>query len=258
MLRTPPTDVTAASEGTLFVSSASTGAVFRIAAGVVEQLPFDGQRPYGLVTLPNGQVCVAHYTSADPLSRRSAVSCWNGASWVLEAAGIGSGLNGLLATSQGLWAVGWRDTDVEQRDGLLTLLVDGEVVEQVIVPEHFLQFAAELPSGDLLISAWLEDASGFTGGRVLRVSAGGSVEVFSEAIERPGGLAVVDEGVWVADHVVGELVLLSLGGDILARHPGLFGPLGLDPIDGATLCVAESQANRITCLERVDILGGSR
>lgn len=257
-LPAPPTDVTATLDGDLFVSSRSTGALFRIAAGVVERIPFDGYRPYGLATLADGRVCVAHDTSDDPLTRQSAVSCWRDRAWLREATGIGSGLNGLLASSQGLWAVGWRDTDVEQRDGLLTLLADGSVTRQLTVPEHYLQFAAELPSGDLLVSAWREDASGFTGGGLLRVSVEGGVAVFSEALERPGGLVVAEEGVWATDHAAGELVLLSLTGAVLARHAGLGGPLGLDLIDAGTLCVAESQAARITCLQRADIIGGSR
>lgn len=258
MLPAPPTDVTVAADGGLFVSSASTGAVFRIAGGAVQHLPFDGSRPYGLATAPNGQPCLTHDTSSDPLTRRSAVSCWSGAAWVAEAIGIGSGLNGLLATSRGLWAVGWRDTDVEQRDGLLSLLVAGRVEAQVAVPEHFLQFAAELPSGDLVVSAWREDASGFTGGSLLRVNAGGSVEVFSEVLERPAGLAVVDEGVWAADHATGELVLLSLEGDVVLRHPGLAGPFGVALTEEAGLCVTQSQADRISCFRRDDILGGAR
>jgi len=258
MLPAPPTDVTVAADGGLFVSSAPTGSVFRIAGGAVQQLPFDGWRPYGLATASNGQPCLAHFTSSDPLTRRSAVSCWSGEAWEREAIGIGSGLNGLLVTSRGLWAVGWRDTDVEQRDGLLSLLVAGRVEAQVAVPEHYVQFAAELPSGDLVVSAWREDASGFTGGSLLRVSAAGSVDVFSEALVRPAGLAVVDEGVWVADHATGELVLLSQVGGVVLRHPGLAGPFGVGLTEEAGLCVAQSQAGSITCFERDDFLGGPR
>lgn len=257
-LPVPPTDVTATANGDLFVTSASGGAVFRISSGVVERIPFDGDRPYGLATLADGRVCVAHDTTSDPWTRRAALSCWRDGAWTREATGIGSGVNGLLASSGGLWAVGWRDTDVERRDGVLTLLAAGSVARQLTVPEHYLQFAVELPSGDLLVSAWREDASGFTGGGLLRVSVEGGVDVFSEALERPGGLVVAEEGVWVTDHAAGELVLLSFTGAELARHPGLGGPLGLDLIDEATLCVAESEATRITCLQRADIFGGAR
>jgi hypothetical protein len=169
---------------------------------------------------------------------------------------LGSGVNGLAAAPDGLWAIGWRDTDIEQRNGLLSLIVDGSIAEQIEIQAFFPQFAAPLPSGGLLVSAWREDASGFTGGALLHVSDDGAVEVFSNALQQPSGIAVVEAGIWVADYANGELILLDATGVELARHSGLEGPLGLTSTRKGQICVAETQRNRIHCLDETDTLGG--
>lgn len=254
-----PTDLTFGPNGVVYVSSAADDALFRVSGGAPDRVDTDLPRPYGLATLADGRVCVAHDTSADPLTRRSAVSCSaDGAAWAQHVRELGSGLNGLAVTSHGLWALGWRDTDIEQRDGVLTLLVDGEVERQIDVPAHLPQFAAELPSGDLIVSAWREDASGITGGVLLRVAPDGRVERFSEALGRPSGVAVTDEGVWAADYTAGALVLLSQDGTEIARHDGLDGPMGVAMAGSTRPCVAESQGRRITCLERAEREGGTQ
>lgn len=254
-----PTDLTLGPNGTAYVSSATDGALLRVSGGVTERVDANLPRPYGVATLADGRVCVAHDTSADPLTRRSAVSCSeDGVGWAQHVRGLGSGLNGLAVASNGLWALGWRDTDIEQRDGVLTRLVDGAVEQQIDVAAHVPQFAAELPSGDLIVSAWYEDASGITGGVLLRVTAAGLVERFSEALDRPSGVAVTDEGVWAADYATGALVLLSEDGTEIARHEGFEGPLGMATAGSSRLCVAESQGRRITCLERAEREGGTQ
>lgn len=251
-----PTDLTYGADGTLYVSSASAGALFQSEGAAFERLPDTWHRPYGLATLGDGRICLSHYTSADPLERRSAVSCGDGRTWTLEATDLGSGVNGLAPVPGGLWAIGWRDTDIEQRNGVLSLIVDGTVTEQIEIQAFVPQFAAPLPSGGLLVSAWREDASGFTGGALLHVSDAGAVETFSDALQQPSGIAVVEAAIWVADYATGKIVSLDAAGVELTRYAGLEGALGLISTVTDELCVAEAQRNRIHCLDRADILGG--
>lgn len=254
-----PTDLALGPNGSVYVSSVAEGALFRVSGGATERVDADLPRTYGVAALADGRICVAHDTSVDPLTRRSAVSCsQDGVAWTPLVRGLGSGLNGLAVGSHGLWALGWRDTDIEQRDGLLTLVVDGEVTRQIDLPASLPQFAAELPSGDLIVSAWREDASGITGGVLMRVAPEGGAETFSDALGRPSGVAVTEDGVWAADFAAGALVLLSEGGTEIARHEGLQSPMGVAVAGSTRLCVAESQGRRITCLERAGREGGTQ
>lgn len=252
-----PTDLTEGPDGTLYASSATSSALFRIDGASAERLPMEWPRAYGLTTTASGRLCLAHYTSEDALTRQSAVSCRDGDVWSVEVTGIGSGINGLAGTSDGIWAIGWRDTAVEQRDGLLSLIVEGAVQRSIELPELFPQFAVALPSGDLLVSAWREDASGFRDGTLLRVGSDGAVESFGSGLERPSGLALAGDGVWVADHAAGAVVHLSHDGTELERYTELSEPLGLAALDEDRFCVAESERSRITCLDREDLSGGS-
>jgi hypothetical protein len=256
-LNVAPTDLTADAGGNLFVSSASTDMVLRQVQGGWLEEAAPGPRPYGLVTTPAGRVCVAHHTSADPLTRQSAVSCRSGDGWRLEAVGLGSGVNGLAATSEGIWAIGWQDTDIEQRDGRLSLISDGRVTRRIEIPAFVPRFGVETPSGDLLVSAWREDASGYTSGAILRVTRDGDVGVFTDALARPAGLAYGERGLWVADTARGALVLLSPDGRERARRDGLEEPTGVTLLDADRVCLAETSALRVTCLARSDVHGGS-
>ncbi|MDZ7801067.1 MAG: hypothetical protein U5K81_09785 [Trueperaceae bacterium] len=256
-LNVAPTDLTTGPGGSLFVSSASAGKVLRQVDGMWRDVPGPWARPYGLTAASDGRVCLAHFTSEDPLTRQSAVSCRDAGAWTREATGLGSGVNGLLATAEGIWAVGWQDTDIEQRDGRLSLIADGRITRRIDIPAYVPRFAVETPTGDLLVSAWREDASGFTGGAILRVTREGSVDMFSDALTRPAGLAYGHDGVWVADTAAGALVLLSHDGRESARQKGLEEPTGVTLVEADRLCLAETAAHRITCLVPANVLGGS-
>ena len=93
--------------GELYVTDALNGSVFRLDGERCVVFAEGWSRPYGVAVLDDGRVCVSHYTSDDPLTRETAVSCRNGAGWTMEVRGLGSGINGLAATPAGIWLAEW-------------------------------------------------------------------------------------------------------------------------------------------------------
>ena len=209
------------------------GSVFRLSNDVCVPIAESWSRPFGIATLADGLVCVSHFTSDDPLTRRTAVSCWDGDGWREVATDLGSGVNGLGAASDGLWVVAWLDTPVERRNGRVSRIADGEVARQVDIDSRLPQFALELPTGELWVTVWKEDASGITGGEILAVSPGDRVvdATVEHEFEQPSGIARSEEGIWITDSATGELVLVSPEGRRLASHSGLLAPLGI-AVDG--------------------------
>lgn len=256
-LPTAPTDVAATPDGTLYVTSEAGDATYRMRDGEASEIPGPGPRPYGVAIAADGRPCVSHFTSEDPLTRQSAVSCRDGDAWTRLAAGVGQGINGLAAAEDGLWVAAWRASDVEQRSGLLARLEAGGVAREADLPERYPTFLARLPSGDLLVSAWREDAAGFRGGELLRIAPDGAAEPFGDDLERPAGVAVSEDGVWVADHAAGALVLLTFDGAERGRRDGLRAPLGVTLLEPDRVCIAESEGNRVTCLDRSAVPGAS-
>ena len=244
-----PSGLTVGDDKVLYTTDAEHGALYRHAAGEATLMAKGWHRPYGIATLPDGHICVGRYDSEDPLFRRTEVVCQVESGWHPEVSGLGSGVNGLAVSGEGLWVATWEDTMVESRDGRLLLVSGGQVTRNVFIPERFPQFIAVLPNGELIVSVWREDASGFTGGEVLRVTMDGEVLPFSDDLEQPSGVAVDKGKVWVADYLTGDVVSLSLEGDLLGRREeGLRGPLGMAVRQGQ-LCVAESLRGRVICLE---------
>jgi hypothetical protein len=252
-----PTSLAFGADNLLYVTDSLNGSVFRLDGESCVAIGEGWSRPYGVAALADGHVCVGHFTSDDPLTREAAVSCWDGAAWTLVAKGLASGVNGLAAGRSGLWVAWWQDTPVERRDGLLTLIAGGEVVRQVELRSRLPWFLVELPSGELWVTVRSEDAAGITGGEVLLVSRDGAVmPAFASEGDRPSGIFVGPDGIWIADHSTGMLTLFAPEGRRLSSHvAGFVTPLGLAADDGSNLCVAESGQGRVACLETQQLLG---
>jgi hypothetical protein len=252
-----PTGLAFGAGDQLYVTDALNGSVFRLDGEGCAAIGEGWSRPYGVAALADGRVCVGHLTSDDPLTREAAVSCWDGAAWTLIARGLASGVNGLAAGQGGLWVAWWQDTPVERRDGLLTLIADGEVVRRIELRARLPHFLVELPSGELWITVRLEGAEGITGGEVLRVLRDGAVvPAFASEHGRPSGIALGPGGIWIADDSTGDLVSYSLEGRRASRHSaGFVTPLGLVADQEGDLCVAESERGRVVCLDIRRLLG---
>lgn len=250
-----PTGVAFGAAGELYVTDARSGSVFRLEGERCVAIAEGLARPYGVAVLDEGRVCVSHFTSDDPLTRETAVSCWDGADWTLEVRGLGSGVNGLAATPEGLWLAAWEDTPVESRNGVLLLVAEGSVTQEVRLDDGVPRFVAPDPDGGLWISVVEEDASGVTGGAVLAWSPDGRLDRLPHAFERPAGIAWSDLGIWVADDASGELALLTPDGRRLIHPLHLQGAAGLALSAAGDVCVAEPGRSRITCTPSDQVLG---
>ena len=250
-----PTGVAFGAAGELYVTDALNGSVFRLDGDRCEALAEGWSRPYGVAVLDDGRVCVSHFTSADPLTRASAVSCWDGAGWTLEARGLGSGVNGLAATPAGIWLAAWEDTPVESRQGVLWLVAGGVVKQEVRLEEGAPRYLAPRPDGGLLVTVVREDASGITGGAVLELSSDGRWARLEHAFQQPAGIAWSDLGVWVADDGSGELILLTRDGRRMTHPRRLQGAAGLAVSAEGDICVAEPGRGRIVCVGPERMLG---
>lgn len=242
-----PTGVAFGTQGELYVTDADNGAVFRIEGDRCAALAEGWSRPFGVVVLDDGRICVSHFTADDPLTREAAVSCWGGSGWTLEARGLGSGVNGLAATSEGLWLAAWEDTPVEARAGVLLLIDGGSVKREVRLEDGVPRFLASRPDGGLLVTVVHEDASGVTGGAVLTWSPDGRLERLGIAVERPAGVAWTEHGVWVADDGSDRLMLLTPEGRRSIHPRPLQGASGLAVSEVGDVCVAEPRGGLVTC-----------
>ena len=231
------------------------GFVFRLEGERCVAIAEGWSRPYGVAVLDDGRVCVSHYTSDDPLTRETAVSCWDGAGWALVVRGLGSGVNGLAATPAGIWLAVWEDTPVESRNGVLLLVAGKRVTQEIRLEDGVPRFLTPRPDGGLLVTVVQEDASGITGGAVLDVSPDGRLERLEHAFEAPAGIAWSDLGIWVADDRSGELVLLTADGRRLVHPRRVQGASGLAASAEGDLWVAEPGRNRITFITSEPMLG---
>lgn len=254
-----PTALAAADDGSLFVASAAAGRVYRIDGDRCSSLPGRFPRASGLAISEDGTLCVAHAGSDDPLQRRSVVSCRETDGWSERIEGVGSGVNGLLSTDGGLWMLGWRDTPVERRDGLLSLIRGDRVVRQVELPGEVPRFATDVPGGALWISVARSDADGTVRPGLVRLDASGSLARLDPPVDHPEGVAydADRDGVWIADGAAGDLVLVALDGTTRARRSGLKGPTGVAVSTRYGACVAETRADRVRCFGGADAGGGS-
>jgi hypothetical protein len=250
-----PTGVAFGAAGELYVTDAQNGSVFRLESERCVAIAEGWPRPYGVAVLDDGRVCVSHFTSDDPLRRETAVSCWDGAAWALEARGLGSGVDGLAATPAGIWLAAWEDTPVESRNGVLRLVARSGARQEVRLEDGVPRFVAPRPDGGLLVTVVREDASGITGGAVLVRSPDGRLHRLAHAFEEPAGIAWSAEGVWVADDRSGELVLLTPDGRRLIHPRHLQGAAGLAVSAEGDVCVAEPGLSRIVCTRRERVLG---
>lgn len=250
-----PTAVALGAAGELYVTDSLNGFVFRLEGERCVVIAEGWSRPYGLAVLDDGRVCVSHYTSDDPLTRETAVSCWDGAGWALEVRGLGSGVNGLAATPAGIWLAAWEDTPVESRNGVLVLVAGKRVTQEIRLEDGVPRFLTPRPDGSLLVTVVQEDASGITGGDVLDVSPDGRLERLGHAFVAPAGIASSDLGIWVADDRSGELVLLTPDGRRLVHPRRLQGASGLAVSAQGDLWVAEPGRNRITFITCEPVFG---
>ena len=250
-----PTDVAFDRAGTLYVTDALNGSVFRLDGDRCIAIAEGWWRPFGVVALDDGRICVSHDTSDDPLDRESAMSCWDGTGWTQQVRGLGSGINGLAATPDGIWLAVREDTPVEARHGVLVLVDGNEVTREVRLDDGVPRFLAPLPDGGLVVTVVDEDASGITGGAVLAWSTNGRLARLPEAFEQPAGVAWSEEGIWVADEASGELILLTHDGRRLTHPHRLQGASGLAVSAEGGVCVAESGRSRIACSRRESMHG---
>lgn len=250
-----PTGVAFGAAGELYVSDAVNGSVLRIERDDCVAIAEGWSRPYGVAVLADGHVCVSHFTSDDPLTRETALSCWDGAGWTLAARGLGSGVDGLAATPEGIWLAAWEDTPVESRDGFLRLVAGNRVTREVRLEDGVPRFLAAGPDGGLAITVVREDASGITGGAVLVRSPDGRLERLVEALDAPAGVAWSDQGIWIADDGSGELLLLMTHGRRLVHPRNLQGAAGLAVSAEGDICVAEPGLSRIVCTRPERMLG---
>jgi hypothetical protein len=250
-----PTGVAFGTSGEAYVTDALNGSVFRLDGDRCVAIAEGWSRPYGVAVLDDGRVCVSHFTSADPLGRETAVSCWDGAGWTLEVRGLGSGVNGLAATPAGIWLAAWEDTPVESRNGVLLLVAAGSVQQEVRLEDGVPRFLAPRPDGGLLVTVVREDASGITGGAVLERSPNGRLVRFEHAFAQPVGIAWSDLGIWVADDRSGELILLTHDGRRMIHPRRLQGAAGLTVSAEGDICVAEPGRGRIVCVSHEPMLG---
>lgn len=250
-----PTGVAFGAAGELYVTDALNGSVFRLDGDRCVAIAEGWSRPYGVAVLADGRVCVSHFTSDDPLTRETAVSCWDGAGWALEARGLGSGVNGLAATPAGIWLATWEDTPVESRNGVLRLVAGGSVVRELRLEDGSPRFLAPRPDGGLLVTVVREDASGITGGAVLELSPHGRLDRLEHAFQQPAGIAWSDLGIWVADDRGGELILLTRDGRRTIHPRRLQGAAGLAVSAEGDVCVAEPGRGRIACVRPERMVG---
>lgn len=250
-----PTGVAFGASGEMYVTDALNGSVFRLEGGRRAAIAEGWSRPYGVATLDDGRVCVSHFTSGDPLTREAAVSCWDGAGWVEEIRGLGSGINGLAASPAGIWLAAWEDTPVESRRGVLLLVAEGGVKQEVGLEDGVPRFLAPRPNGGLLVTVVREDATGTTGGAVLEWSPDGRLDRLGPEFDLPTGIVWSDQGTWVADDRSGELMLLTPDGRRLIHRRRLQGAAGLAVSADGGVCVAEPGRSRITCVRREEMLG---
>lgn len=246
-----PTDIRPDLSDGLFLSDAEHGNIFYVQENTCTKVATKWSRPFGLATLLDGRLCASHFTSDDPAIRQSAVSCWDGKEWQTLVTGLGNGINGLLASEDGLWVLSWLETDVEQRDGLLSLVRDSEVVRQVELQARVPQFATVTEQAELYVTTWREDASGVIGSDLIRVTDKSVEGVLRGAFKQASGMARSPEGLWIADAATGELSLLSQGRRLITSL-ALAEPMGI-MVNQNKLCIAESARNRIICLEINDI-----
>lgn len=254
-----PTALVATDDGALYVSSTDAGRVYRIEGDRCAELPGRFPRASGLAILTDGTLCVGHAGSDDPLQRRSVVSCRAPDGWTERIGGVGSGVDGLLGTSDGLWMLGWRDTDVELRDGLVTLVREGTVVRSIEIPERVPAFAAELPGGALWVSVSTPGGERAVPPGLVRLDASEVVVPVSLPVDRPTGVAYDRDrdAVWIADGEAGELVLVAMDETERARVSGLDRPAGVTVSGRYGVCVAETRMNRVRCFGGAHAGGGS-
>ena len=250
-----PTDLAFGAAGELYVTDAPNGSVFRLDGQRCEAIAEGWSRPYGVAVLEDGHVCVSHFTSDDPLTRETAVSCWDGVGWTLAARGHGSGVNGLAATPGGIWLAAWEDTPVESRNGILLLMAGDGARQEVRLEDGVPRFLAPRPDGGLLITVVREDASGVTGGAVLVRSPDGRLDRLEDALDEPAGIAWSDEGIWIVDEVSGDLALLSPDGRRLIHPRFARGASGLAVSAEGEVCVADPGRSSITCARSAALFG---
>jgi hypothetical protein len=233
--------------------------VYRIDGERCTALPGAFPRASGLAILSDGTLCVGHAGSDDPLQRRSVVSCRAAEGWSERIGGVGSGVNGLVPAPDGVWLLGWSDPPVDRRDGLVTLVRDGEVVRQVELPGEVPSFGAAVPGGALWISVTRTSADGTVRPGLVRLDASGSLLRLDPPVRDPEGIAYDwdRDGVWISDAQAGALVLVASNDTERARLFGLDRPAGVAVSARYGVCVAETRTNRVRCFRGANAGGGS-
>lgn len=250
-----PTALAFGAGGELYVTDAEQGTVFRVDGARCTVLAEGWSRPYGVAVLGDGRVCVGHFTSADPLTREAAVSCWDGTAWALAARGLGSGVNGLATGPDGLWVAAWADTPVESRNGVLVLLDGNRVQREIRLEDGVPRFLTGRPDGGLLITVVREDASGITGGDVLERSPDGRLARLESGLARPAGIAWSPSGLWIVDERSGDLALLTPERRRLIHPRYARGASGLAVGAEGEVCLADPGRSSITCASRAALFG---
>jgi hypothetical protein len=244
------------SEGVLYISDTDQTGIYQVGPTGVEKLP-GLHSPRGVAVNRKGDICIGHYDSADILFRRLLISCLEGGQFRLKEEGVAvGGFNSFVSTKQGILISSWQHTMALQRGGVL-LFMDERLLARDIPIYEFPQFAVVLPGGDVLVSVWREDGSGFIGGQVVRIETSEvkspgehytPYSLFSDVFQRPLGLAVYENSVFIADAMTGEVAKFSMDG-MKENSLGFFnGPSAIQIIESRA-CIAESDARRIRCLD---------
>lgn len=156
----------------LYVTDANGGTVRRITQAGTGVVATNLPRAYGLAERPDGGICVTHYTTTDPMTRLTAVSCLTNQGISALVTGVGDGLNGIAAVGNNLVVVGWNDTPTG-REGQSAWIQGNTPVSRARYGEDVPQFVTALADGSLLMSLLRDDPSGFYGGQLRITSTGG-------------------------------------------------------------------------------------
>lgn len=214
-----------------------------------------------IATNTEGAVCIPYqvYKRGGEYPASSVVSCWNDKDWIQQ-----SKLSkyapplGLAFSSQKMWLThnpvwGKPNPSLGKESGGISYFKDGELISTwlrtTFTVAHQPTFV--VATGDKAIFSELNFGGDYTmpliGGSVTEIDSDGVIKVLKDDFELPTGITIIDDFLWVADYVKGELYHLGMNGNTKAIYQGLQGPMGITQAPNGDICVAEMRGARISC-----------
>lgn len=197
------------------------------------------------------------------------LDCWTAGRWsrvpvyFIPPEGLYIG-NGLLALGDALWFSSW----VSRKGSLYRLTLkqlDADRPAAVVVNElpktnkielpgslvpHFMtsyrQTEVMLTAFSVLPAVSIDNLEKVTGSKVFRTVRGKPRQVFSSP-SLLSGVVALEQSFFMADYYTGELLEISMQGDVLHTFRGLEGPMGMARAPNGDLCVAEMLGGRVRC-----------